>query len=1268
MMERRLRRQLDEVAARYQRMRMASFLALVWIGVAAVGATLISLNRSVGFYFRGETVAFALLGAFATLLVLFMVWRAPRDPHWLAQQIESKYPKLDARLLTAIEQRPQLPDGRFGFLQQQVIHEAVHHGYRNDWRRTLPPGRYALAMVGCLAACLAAAVSTVGVFRYTEPQNFKLAPLLGFGRPSIVVEPTVLMNVDPGDAEVERGTSLLVLASFEGRLPSRCEIVLDGSSTDKARLPMSQSLDDPLFGGRVLSVVQDFDYQVSYDGQLSDPYHVTVFDYPMLTKADAQLEFPEFTNLAPTLVQDVRHVTAVEGTVLTLVCRFNKRLASAELVGEDGERLALEPVSNSEDLQQVTMTMQQSRRFTLELSDQAGRRNKQPPEFIVSVTPNQPPTVEVSFPSRDVQVSPIEELQLEAQLWDDFGISRHGVTFQFGDDPEQEIVLPATPVVKDKLPASYLLKFEELKAVPNQLLAYYFWAEDRVTDGTRRRTSSDMFFAEVRHFEEIFRQGQQPPDGAQQQSGQPGQGQQGGGKAEQLAEEQKQIVAATWNIMRRETEPSPSAEFADDVGVVRDSQSSLLTRVAELGQQIRDPEAQGHIRDVTQAMQDTLSELTRAIDESSLGGLEPAIQAERSAYQGLLRLRARENEVIRQDRQNAQQARGAGSGGSRSQQQLQQLSLSNDQNRYETERQAAEQQDQAQDEDRQVLNRLRELARRQDDLNKRLQELKSALEQAETESEKEELLKQLKRLRDQQQEILRDTDELNNRLNQNENAQEMQDAQRRLEQARENVRRSSEALEEGRLSQAINSGSRAERELEELREEFRKRASNRFAEDARELTRQAEELVDKQREISEALNPQEETDPAERKSLRQASPRQEVLENVEQQTRRLEDLLERMKESVRDAEETQPLFAEQLYESYRQALQDRLPETTQETQRSVRRGLEDDARQLDAAAREGLERLRDGIQRAAENVLSDETEALRRAKEEVDELAERLNREIQQSSSNANDSPKQSDDSPQQQNREGQRPGAQGGPENEASPNQQDEENEQAGQARRDARSQNKKASPEQDGSAEQEGSAEQGGGQGKQRSKEPTPGGADDRKGRPDGQGGRRQNGEGRPRGQQRAPSDGLRAAEPGASRRLRGGREDADAARGGSVGGNPPSTGPLTGDDFRDWSDRLREVEEMVSDPELKSDAARIRDRARQVRTDLKRHSKQPNWDLVRVDIAKPLAELRDRISEELLKRESKRALVPIDRDPVPAPYVEQVRHYYEQIGSGK
>lgn len=111
-----------------------------------------------------------------------------------------------------------------------------------------------------------------------------------------------------------------------------------------------------------------------------------------------------------------------------------------------------------------------------------------------------------------------------------------------------------------------------------------------------------------------------------------------------------------------------------------------------------------------------------------------------------------------------------------------------------------------------------------------------------------------------------------------------------------------------------------------------------------------------------------------------------------------------------------------------------------------------------------------------------------------------------------------------------------------------------------------------------------------------------------------------------------------------------------------------PISGDDFRQWSDRLRDVEEMLSDPELRGEAARIREQARELRRDWQRHSADPNWELVRQRVAAPLSQLQREVTEEWLRKTTKDAVVPVDRQPVPRQYQDAVRRYYERIGSGQ
>ena len=330
----------------------------------------------------------------------------------------------------------------------------------------------------------------------------------------------------------------------------------------------------------------------------------------------------------------------------------------------------------------------------------------------------------------------------------------------------------------EKRAFDHLVPLENLGAHVDELLSYYLWADDIGPDGHPRRTTSDMFFAEVRPFEEIFREGQAQDPNAQQQQ-QPGQ--QGQNAAEKLAELQKQIITATWNIQRRETGKTPTANFKQDAETVKESQENALEQVRSRIEQSEDPRAKALLETVEKEMAKAVEHLTDAADDNSPKALPPALSAEQSAYQALLRLAARETQVSQgQPGQPGQSSRGQ-----RAQRQLDQLDLRQSQNRYETERQAAPPQNPQQREQLQAFNRLKELAQRQQDVNERLKELQAALSAAKTAAEREELRQQLKRLQEEQQQMLADVDELRQRMERPENQSQMAEARQQLDQTRE---------------------------------------------------------------------------------------------------------------------------------------------------------------------------------------------------------------------------------------------------------------------------------------------------------------------------------------------------------------------------------------------------------------------------------------------------------------------------------------------------
>jgi hypothetical protein len=92
------------------------------------------------------------------------------------------------------------------------------------------------------------------------------------------------------------------------------------------------------------------------------------------------------------------------------------------------------------------------------------------------------------------------------------------------------------------------------------------------------------------------------------------------------------------------------------------------------------------------------------------------------------------------------------------------------------------------------------------------------------------------------------------------------------------------------------------------------------------------------------------------------------------------------------------------------------------------------------------------------------------------------------------------------------------------------------------------------------------------------------------------------------------------------------------------------------------------MIEQPDLRNQVAVARERARLIRQEFKRNLKKPDWAVVRLQVMNPLAEVQNRIADELARRDSREALVPLDRDPVPNRYSDLVRHYYEDLGKQK
>ena len=489
--------QLSAVASRIRRLWMWQQLTYSWIvlSIVLVGWTL----------FGNPSIPVAILAAVTGLAMAF-AWirtRAAALPYAdVSRQIERAFPDLNSRLLAALEQVPDR-NGRLNILQQQVVSEVMHHARMNDWTRAVPVPKLSRAFwsqSAAFASFLLLAAFSVQV--QSKPAS-AISTSSGSSTP-VPDQDTVI--VEPGNTDLERGSGLLILARFEKKPPAEVRVTwVEGNGAEQTAT-LTKSLDDPVFATRLPSIKDETTYQIEYDGHRTETYRVSVYDLPALIRSDLTLQYPSYTNLESKTLADAFDVSVVEGTQVTITCKVNKPLAQARLVGSDDVAIDMQADASDSTIYRLQMMPTKRMKLKLDLADQSGRKNRDPEEFRIDVIPNRPPDLAVVFPGKDVKVSPLEEIQIDYTAIDDFGVIETGLVFQVaGRDP-------VTAVLGDHLKGgskhkqSSLQRLEDHRTQPDDLVTYYLYAKDYGPDGQVRLTNSDVFFAEVRAFDEIFRQ------------------------------------------------------------------------------------------------------------------------------------------------------------------------------------------------------------------------------------------------------------------------------------------------------------------------------------------------------------------------------------------------------------------------------------------------------------------------------------------------------------------------------------------------------------------------------------------------------------------------------------------------------------------------------------------------------------------------------------------------------------------------------------------
>jgi len=869
----------------------------------------------------------------------------------------------------------------------------------------------------------------------------------------------LVLHVSPGDARVKRGDPFVIRAATMAR-DAGISPELTVTMGDQRRTVGMQAAGGDRCAWRFDSVPASFTYSVSAAGRTSERYTVTALDPPRVARIDLRYEYPEYTRLPPRSEEDGGDIYAPNGTRVTLSIQASKGTTSGALSLGDRGRVPLQPLAGGRF--QATLPITADGAYRVALTDTDGLASEGDTEYFIRVLNDRPPDVRILHPAGDRQVTALEEITIEARADDDYGVGAFDLVYSVRGAREK-----AVPFEGDRgslsVTGRHTLYLEELGVKPGDFVTYYARVRDVARGRRATEARSDIFFLEVKPFEEEFAS-------AQSQAG----GGSGNRSLDDLVTAQKDIVVATWKLDRR----TGAGRSAQDVRAVGRAQGELKERAERAAAQMRDPRRRSRViqgDSVGPSPEDPLPSAAAAMGraKTALDAVKTAdaLPAEMEALNHLLRAQAeiKRREVMRQ------QANGAGSGGSnRSQQDLSTLFdrelQRQQQTNYETQKSTEERQDGSGDK---PLNRVRELAQRQQQLARQQEDLARERQNLSA----DELKRRLERLTREQSELRQQAEELSRQMGQQQARQQAKEGERGEQQAGPGGQQSEGQAQGGerpgveraggaRSAQGQSAGGAAQ--LREASEEMRGAASDLRRQDPRQASARSSRAFERLRSLERQLQGAQ---PDERRralgdlqlEARQLAERQRELaeqaavggraSNAEDARRRiagdqdrLADRLKRLEEQVKrvsgSAETAEPQARQAVGNAARLIEQDRLETRMRESANALRAAGKDASAADRAAARaastgrqlaRSIDRVADqlgeasGSKNADDRKLSDQLARTRELKEDMNELQRRIQRLGRDVQGGTPQPPQEKGRSPQEQGSRGSSPAGTGG-------------------------------------------------------------------------------------------------------------------------------------------------------------------------------------------------------------------------------------------------
>jgi hypothetical protein len=425
----------------------------------------------------------------------------------IARLLEKHYGKFQARLIGALELYDKAVDNRENYsvdLIEKTIEEAggiiaeIDTGVIVDKKPLISAS---------IKTGLVAAVTAVGFMLY--PSSLQQAWSL-YSRPGAVIvrPPEFSLRLEPSGGEFFRNQDLTVRAIADGKQPRRTDLYFrfeDGQwASEPMENPETDSSDAFVYTFKNIKRTVEL-YARSGDIE-SGHARIDIVDPPRLVDLSLTVDPPDYTGL-PNVTGDPNdgNVAALKGSLVKIEANANKPLSAAFQLLGDSSKAGLKVEG---DRVSGRFKIVENGKYTIMLSDLAGRVNPEPIWYDIQVLEDYPPSIEILFPAMDVDLGEQMVLPLEMSISDDYGFDGLNLVWWMISEGQQTEPSKEAISIPDAKAASQLIDYNwdinRIAPLPGDLIYYYCEVSDNDIISGPKWARSHTFLARLPSLDEIL--------------------------------------------------------------------------------------------------------------------------------------------------------------------------------------------------------------------------------------------------------------------------------------------------------------------------------------------------------------------------------------------------------------------------------------------------------------------------------------------------------------------------------------------------------------------------------------------------------------------------------------------------------------------------------------------------------------------------------------------------------------------------------------------